>query len=158
MRAPSRALPRRRALCTNWKKPRYSGSFSCEMPRCGRSQEQPGAEQGPRPLHRVDVDLAEAVAVLISRIFTAAVTNRLVLIAPGLQAGVDAVLVGVDERAFGNCGLEDWLDRPLLHVGQHAQDHLPTALDHAEDGRLLLLQRTPARRCLQSAAPAKPPL
>src|SRR3954447_13407116 len=31
-RAPRRALPRRRALCTNSKKPRYSGSFSCEMP------------------------------------------------------------------------------------------------------------------------------
>src|SRR4051812_23377117 len=28
------------ALCTNSKKPRYSGSFSCEMPRCGRSQER----------------------------------------------------------------------------------------------------------------------
>ena len=39
-RAPRRALPRRRALCTNSKKPRYSGSFSCEMPRCGRSQER----------------------------------------------------------------------------------------------------------------------
>src|SRR3954451_9592186 len=37
-RAPRRALPRRRALCTNSKKPRYSGSFSCEMPRCGRSR------------------------------------------------------------------------------------------------------------------------
>ena len=31
--SPRRALPRRRALCTNWKKHRYSGSFSCEMPR-----------------------------------------------------------------------------------------------------------------------------
>src|SRR4051812_2505901 len=39
-RALRRALPRRRALCTNSKKPRYSGSFSCEMPRCGRSQER----------------------------------------------------------------------------------------------------------------------
>src|SRR5215217_1174140 len=37
--APSRALPRRRALCTYWKKPRSSGSLSCERPRCGRSQE-----------------------------------------------------------------------------------------------------------------------
>ena len=36
--APSNALPRLRTLCTNSKKPRYSGSFSCAMPRCGRSQ------------------------------------------------------------------------------------------------------------------------
>src|SRR5271165_1111539 len=45
-RAPSRALPRRRALCTNWKKPRYSGNLSCEMPRCGRSQER-SSDQKP---------------------------------------------------------------------------------------------------------------
>src|SRR6476469_5818408 len=31
IRAPSRAFPRRRALCTNSKKPRWIGSFSCEM-------------------------------------------------------------------------------------------------------------------------------
>src|SRR5262249_34041410 len=36
--APSNALPRWRTLCTNSKKPRYSGSFSWEIPRCGRSQ------------------------------------------------------------------------------------------------------------------------
>jgi len=46
MRVPSRALPRRRALCTNWKKPRWSGSLSCEMPRCGRSQER-NSDQNP---------------------------------------------------------------------------------------------------------------
>src|SRR3712207_9230526 len=39
-RAPSRVLPLRRALCTNWKKPRYEGSLSCEIPRCGRSHER----------------------------------------------------------------------------------------------------------------------
>src|SRR5713101_4843744 len=38
MSAPSNALPRFLTLCTNSKKPRYRGSFSCEMPRCGRSQ------------------------------------------------------------------------------------------------------------------------
>src|SRR5215217_4135508 len=44
-RAPSRALPLRRALCTNWKKPRYEGSLSCEMPRCGRSHERSGDQK-----------------------------------------------------------------------------------------------------------------
>src|SRR5215210_2979827 len=45
-RALSRALPRRRALCTNWKKPRERGSLSCDMPRCGRSQER-SKDQNP---------------------------------------------------------------------------------------------------------------
>src|SRR5215471_15923668 len=38
MSAGSNALPRLRTLCTNSKKPRYRGSFSCAMPRCGRCQ------------------------------------------------------------------------------------------------------------------------
>src|SRR6476619_5821140 len=39
-RAPRRALPRRRAVRTNSMRSRYSGSFSCEIPRCGQSQER----------------------------------------------------------------------------------------------------------------------
>jgi len=39
------------------------------------------------------------------------VADRFVLIAPTLQAGVDAILVGMDERARGNRGLDDQLDR-----------------------------------------------
>src|SRR5262245_43845998 len=38
MSAGSNALPRLRTLCTNSKNPRYSRSFSWEIPRCGRSQ------------------------------------------------------------------------------------------------------------------------
>lgn len=38
MSAPSNALLRLRTLCTNSKNPKYSGSFSWEIPRCGRSQ------------------------------------------------------------------------------------------------------------------------
>src|SRR4051794_10711910 len=29
---------------------------------------QPGAQQGPRPLHGVDVDFAEAAAILVARV------------------------------------------------------------------------------------------
>src|SRR3954447_13117782 len=56
---------------------------------------EPGAQQGPEPLDGVDVPLAEPVAILIAGVFTLCVANRLVLIAPGWQAGVDAGLVGV---------------------------------------------------------------
>src|SRR5829696_464865 len=44
---------------------------------------EPGAQQGPRPLHGVDVDLTEAVAILVARVLPAAVADGLVLIAPG---------------------------------------------------------------------------
>src|SRR5215213_11495042 len=119
---------------------------------------QPGAQQGPGPLHGVDVDLAEAVAILVARVLPASVADGLVLVAPGWQAGVDVVLVGVDVSALGDGGLDDRLDGLLLHIGQHAQHHLPAALDQAEDGWLLFLQRAAARRSRQSAAAAEPPL
>src|SRR3954449_4591696 len=118
---------------------------------------EPGAQQGPRFLHGVDVDLAEAVAILVTRILATSVADRLVLIAPGRQAGVDVVLVGVDAGALGDDGLDDRLDRLLLHISQHAQDHLTTALDQAENGWLLLLQRAAARCRLQPAAASEPP-
>ena len=85
-------------------------------------------------------------------------TDCLVLIAPGRQAGVNVVLVGVDAGTLGDGGLDDWLDRPLLHIGQPAYDDLTPALDQAEDGWLVRLQRAAARRSRQSATASKPPL
>jgi hypothetical protein len=46
-----------RALCTNWKKPRWNGSLSCEMLRCGKSQERSKDQKlfiavAPVPDHR----------------------------------------------------------------------------------------------------------
>src|SRR4051812_47126039 len=119
---------------------------------------KPGAQQRPEPLDGVDVHLAEAVAILVAGVFAAPVADRFVLIPPGRQAGVDAILVGMDEGALGNRGRDDRLDRPLLHVGQHAQDHRTTALDQAENGRLVLLPRAPARRAGQPATAPEPPL
>src|SRR5215212_35097 len=68
---------------------------------------QPGAQQRPDPFHGVDVDLAEAVAVLVAGAFAPPVADGLVPVAPGLQAGVAAVLVGVDEGALGDGGPDE---------------------------------------------------
>src|SRR3954453_5542812 len=119
---------------------------------------EPGAQQRPETLDGVDVHLAEAVTIFVARILTPGMADCLVLIAPVLQAGVDAILVGVDEGALSDGARDDRLDRPLLHVGQHAQDHWPTPLDQAEDGWLVLLRRAPTRRAGQPATASKPPL
>src|SRR4051794_18618152 len=118
---------------------------------------EPGAQQGPETLDGVDVHLAEAVPVLVAGILAPGMADRLVLVAPVLQAGVDAILVGVDEGALSNSARDDRLDRPLLHVGQPAQDHLTTALDQAEDRGLVLFQRAPTRYAPQLAAPPRSP-
>ena len=121
---------------------------------------QPGAQQRPEALHCVDVDLAEPVPVpvLVAGVFAAGMADRFVPIAPGGQAGVDAIFVRVDESARGDGGRDDRLDRGLLHVGQHAQHDLSAALDQAKDRWFLLFQRAASRRACQPAAPSRPPL
>ena len=119
---------------------------------------EPGAQEGPEPFYGVDVHLAEAVPVLVAGILTPGMADRLVLIASGGQASVDAILVGVDEGALSNGARDDRLDRPLLHVGQHVQDHWPTSLDQAEDRGLILLRRAPTRYAPQLASPPRAPL
>src|SRR5215212_12199893 len=104
------------------------------------------------------MDLAEAVAILVAGILAAAVADRLVPVAPGRQTCVDVVLIGVDTGALGHGGLDNRLDRLLLHVGQHAQHHLTAALDQAQDWRLVLRQRAASRRAFQPAPAPEPPL
>src|SRR5215213_1842908 len=48
---------------------------------------EPGAQQGPEPFHGVDVHLAAAVAIFVAGILTPGMADRLVPVAPGLQAG-----------------------------------------------------------------------
>jgi len=119
---------------------------------------QPGAQQRPRSFHGVEVDLAEPVPVLVVGVFAAGMADRFVPIAPGGQAGVDAIFVRVDESARGDGGRDDRLDRGLLHVSQHAQHDLSAALDQAKDRWLVLFQRAASRRACQPATAPGPPL
>src|SRR5919206_109702 len=118
---------------------------------------QPGAQQRPDALHRVDVDLAEAVTIVIARVLAPSVADGLVPVAPPLQAGVDVVLVGVHQRTGRDVRLDHRPDRRLLHVGQHAQDDLAAPLEQAQDRRLVLVERAPAGGTPQPPAAARPP-
>src|SRR3954467_1428760 len=60
-------------------------------------------------------------------------------------------------RTFGHVGLDERLDRLLLHIGQHAQHHLPAVLDQAQDRRLVRRQCAASRRSRQPAAASEPP-
>jgi hypothetical protein len=66
------------------------------------------------------------------------------------------MLIGVDETILSDGRRDDWLDRPLLHVGQHAQHDLTAALDQTQDGRLVYRQRAAPWRACQSATTSEP--
>src|SRR3954463_2335541 len=115
---------------------------------------QPGSQERPEALEGVDVDLAEAIAVLVPGVFASTMTDGLVAVAETRKPGVDAILVSIDGRAFGDGLLDDRMDGRLLDIGQHPDHHLAAALNHAEDRRLFLLQGAATATALQSVAPA----
>jgi hypothetical protein len=119
---------------------------------------QPGAQQRPEAFDRIDMYLAEPVAVLVAGLFAAGVADSPVRIAPGGQARIDVVFIGVDQRAGHDRCSNDRLDRGLLHIGQQAQHDLSAALDQPEDRWLVLFQRAASRRTLKPALPSRAPL
>src|SRR5262249_37964729 len=111
----------------------------------------------PEPFERVDVDLAEPIAVVNSGEFPGCMTDGVVGVAPLRQPGVAVVLVREVGRTGRDRLADQRADRLLPDVGQHADDELAAPLDHPEDRRLLLRQRPPARRPLQPPSPSGPP-
>ena len=60
---------------------------------------QPTAQQRPKPFHRIDMYFTKAVAIFIAGVLAPAVVDALMLIAPRLQTGINAVLVGINQGA-----------------------------------------------------------
>jgi len=122
---------------------------------CGRNQER-SSDQKPSA---VLTWTSQEPSPSSSRgILAPGVAHRLVAIAPFFQAGVDVVLVGVDEGAPGDAGLDDRPDGRLPDVGQHPDHHLAAALEQTQDRRLLLLERAAPGRGPQPASSPTAPL
>src|SRR3954451_13782576 len=130
-------------------RPRRPSSTSSQSPNCKAVSQ--------RTVGRGNVDLAEAVAVLVAGVLAPRVAHGLVPVAPVVQPGVDVVLVRVHEGALGDRRLDHRPDRPLADVGEHAEHALPAALEQAQDGRLVLVERAPAGSTPQPPAAARPP-
>jgi hypothetical protein len=109
---------------------------------------QPGAEQ--QALHGIDVNLAEAVAIVIAGLLAPAMADRFVTIAPVFQTGVNIVFVGVDQSPRADRLRDDRRDGGLLNVGQHPEHDFAAALDQSEDRWLLLVQGATTAFAFQS--------
>src|SRR5690348_9698892 len=117
---------------------------------------QPGSQERPEALQGVDGDLAEAIAVLVPGVFASTMTDGLVTVAETREPGMEAILVSMDVRAFGDGRLDDRMEGRLLDIGQHPDHNLAAALNHAEDRWLLPLQGAAPAAALPSVAPAFP--
>jgi hypothetical protein len=93
----------------------------------------------------MDVHIMKAITIVISRILTAEMANRLVRIAPCLQTSID--IIGIGEGASAQC------DGGLLDIGQHRHGDISTAGHHAENRRFLSRQR-PSATCPLEMVPS----
>jgi hypothetical protein len=118
---------------------------------------EPRAQQRPEPFQRIDMDFMKSIAIFVTRIFTLRVIDRFVRVAPLRQPAIDIVLICVQLATRFHCTCNDRLNRCLLNIGQHLNDHLAVALKQAKDGWFLLGQCPAPTRAFQSATTAFSP-
>src|SRR5262249_34770012 len=87
------------------------------------------------------MDFTKAVAIFIAGELTPSMVDMLMTVAPGLQTGINAVLIGINKCAWINRVFDQWLDGLLLHVREQMNDHLTTTLHHPKNGWSFLLHR-----------------
>lgn len=115
---------------------------------------QPGTEQGPKALHGVDMNLVEAIPVLVTGAFAPAVTRGMMIETPILQRAINRVFIGINARSGGDEGLDQRTNRRSLDILQHPDDHRAAPPDHPEDRGFFVLQGAAPARALQPAPPA----
>jgi hypothetical protein len=100
----------------------------------------------------------KTVAIFVSSEFASSVIDTLMAIAPGLQTGINAVLIRIHKCACNDGGFDKGLDGLLLHVSYEIEHHLPATLQHPKDGWPFLLQGATTTRACELASPSFSPL
>src|SRR5215510_9758083 len=80
-----------------------------------------------------------AVAIFISCELTPSMVDMLMTVAPGLQTGINAVLISINKCAWINSVFDQRLDGLLLHVREQIDHDLTTTLHHPKDRWSFLL-------------------
>src|SRR5262245_41337325 len=112
---------------------------------------QPTPQERPKAFHGIHMDFTKTVAIVIASEFASSVVDTLMAVAPGLQTGINAVLVRVHQCPWINDVFDERLDRLLLHIGKQINHHLPPALHHPKDGRSFLRQGASTSFAFESA-------
>src|SRR5215468_7140782 len=102
---------------------------------------KPAAQQRPEPFHRIHMDFTQAVANVISCELTPSMVDMLMTVAPGLQTGINAVLISINKCAWINRVFDQRLDGLLLHVREQIDHDLTATLHHPKDWGSFLLHR-----------------
>jgi hypothetical protein len=99
------------------------------------------------------MDFAKTIIVFVTGIFSSAMTNAFVNVAPCLKSGIDIVLIRVDERSSAHRCLDNRFDGLLLNIREHLEHDFSPALSHAEDRGFLFFERTATPKPFELAPP-----
>src|SRR5712664_1762079 len=113
---------------------------------------KPTAQQRPKPFHGMHMHFTKPVAIIIAGELAPAMVDALMVVSPRTQAGINAVLIRVNQCPWINGVFDEGLDRLLLHIRQEIDHHLTTTLNHPKDGWSFLLQGTASLFAFQSAS------
>src|ERR671924_388628 len=94
----------------------------------------------------------KAVAIFISCELTPSMVDMLMIVAPGLQTGINAVLISIHTCAWINSVFDQRLDGLLLHVREQIDHDLTATLDHPKDRGSFLLHRASSTFTFASAS------
>src|SRR4051794_14436221 len=103
---------------------------------------QPRTQERPKAFHRVDMDFAKAISIVITGKFSLAVIDGMMVIPPLLQSVINVVFIGIDGAAFDNHMLNNGLNGWLLNILQHVNDYLTAPLHETEHRWLFITQRS----------------
>ena len=79
------------------------------------------------------------VSIFISSVFTPAMIDMLMLVSPGMQAGINAVLIRIHTCPWNDHVFDEGLDGLVRDIGQQIDHHLTATLHHPTDGWSFLL-------------------
>src|SRR6516162_9198613 len=95
---------------------------------------------------------AKAITIFIASKLAPSMVDTLMLIPPGLQTGINTILVRIHTCPWHDGVCDKGFDGLLPHIGQQMDHHLTTALHHPKDGRSFLRQRATTGFALESAS------
>ena len=116
---------------------------------------KPGPKQRPETLQGIHVNLAKPIAVLVPGEFAGCMADRVMQVTPLRQPALDVIFIGVNHAPRTDRGSDDRVDGRLLDVLQHADDDLPSPLNHPQDRWLLLLQGPSAPLAFEASPPTE---
>ena len=100
------------------------------------------------------MDFMEAIAIVVPRILACGMIHGFVRVARFTQMVVDVIFVRIQATAGLNRVLNERLNGRPLHIGQHRNNDLPIALQHAKDRWFLVRQGSATTFAFQATTAA----